>query len=174
MLNCSTKLIEFFSAWRNKTWIESVFEQSVKTVIFDECTVENERSETEWNSQKFCWLSMTFHQIRIVKNYFLFTSTVLDPNINLKEKDQKFAFGGLIGYGNSWMDYFFANSKIFELYAILHDAAGSVKPTTHKGPGYWYVLRRFPSFCFLGHVIGLFFCLYIKTFASTVYALFNC
>ena len=56
------------------------------------------------------------------------------------------------------MDYFFANSKIFRFHAILHDAAGSVNSTTYKGPGYCYVLPRFPSSCFLGHVTGLIFC----------------
>ena len=30
------------------------------------------------------------------------------------------------------MEYFFANSKIFRLHAILHDPAGSVKFTTKK------------------------------------------
>ena len=35
------------------------------------------------------------------KNYFPCTCIVLDPNINLKEMDQKFPFGDLIGYGNS-------------------------------------------------------------------------
>ena len=58
------------------------------------------------------------------KIYFLCTCIVLDPNINLKEMDQ------------TCMDYFFANSKIFRLHAILHDAAGSVNSTTYKGPGY--------------------------------------
>ena len=43
------------------------------------------------------------------KNYSLCTSIVLDPNINLKEIDQKFPFGVVIGYGNFCMDYFFAN-----------------------------------------------------------------
>ena len=69
---------------------------------------------------------------------------------------------------------FFANSKEFRLHAILHDAAGSVKSTTHKGPGYCYVLPRDPCSCFLGHVPRLLFCLYIKIFASKTFALFNC
>ena len=56
------------------------------------------------------------------------------------------------------MDYFSANSKIFRLHAILHEAAGSVISITYKGPGYCYVLPSFPSSCFLGHVAGLFFC----------------
>ena len=108
------------------------------------------------------------------KNLFFCTCIVLDPDINLKEMDQKFPFGGLIGYGNSCMDYFFANSKIFRLHAILHDSAGSVKSITKKGPGYCYVAPSLPSSCFLGHVTGLFFCLYVKLFASSVYALFDC
>ena len=108
------------------------------------------------------------------KNLFLCTCIFLDPDINLKEMDQKFPFDGLIGYGNSCMDYFFANSKIFRLHEILHDSAGSVKSTTNKGPGYCYVAPSLPSSCFLGHVTGLFFCLYIKIFASSVYTLFDC
>ena len=86
--------------------------------------------------------------------------------------DQNVPFGGLIGYGNSCID-FFANLKIFRLHALLYDAAGSVKSTTHEEPGYGFVLPRFSSSCFLGHVTGLFFCIYIETFASTVYALFD-
>ena len=89
------------------------------------------------------------------KNLFLCTCIVLDADINLKEMDQKFPFGGLIGYGNCCMDYFFANSKIFRLHAILHD---SVKSTTKKGPGYCYVAPSLPNSCFLGHVTGLFIC----------------
>ena len=108
------------------------------------------------------------------KNLFHCTCIVLDPDINLKEMDQKFLFGGLIGYGNSCMDYFFANSKVFRLHAILHDSAGSVKSTTKKGPGYCYVAPSLPSSCFLGHVTGLFFCLYVKIFALSVYVLFDC
>ena len=74
---------------------------------------------------------------------------VLDPDINLKEMDQKLPFGGLVGYGNSCMDYFFANSKIIRLHAILHDSAGSVKSTTKKGPGYCYVALVSPVQAFL-------------------------
>ena len=69
---------------------------------------------------------------------------------------------------------FFAKSKILRLHAIIHDSAGSVKFTTKKGPGYCYVAPGLPSACFLGHVIGLFICLYVKVFASSVYVLFDC
>ena len=40
-----------------------------------------------------------------------FTCIVLDPNINLKEMVQNFSSGGLIGYGNSCMDYFLQRQK---------------------------------------------------------------
>ena len=63
------------------------------------------------------------------------------------------------------MDYFFANSKMFTLHAILHDSAGSVKSTMKKCPGYCYVAPSLPSSCFLSHVTGLPFCLYVKIFA---------
>ena len=55
------------------------------------------------------------------KNYFLCTCIVLDPNINLKEMDQKFPFGGLIGYGNSCMDYFLQIQKFsdFMLFYMM-------------------------------------------------------
>ena len=96
------------------------------------------------------------------------------PKHKFERNGPKVFFGGLIGYGNYCMDYFFVNSKVFRLHAILQDAAGSVNSTTYKGPGYCYVLPRFPRSCFLGHVTGLFFCLYVKVFASSVYALFDC
>ena len=92
------------------------------------------------------------------KKLFLCTFIVLDPEINLKEIDQKYPFRGLIGYENSCMDYFFANSQIFRLDAILLDSAGCVKSTPKKGPGYCYVAPSLSSSCFLGHVTGLFFC----------------
>ena len=41
--------------------------------------------------------------------------------------DQKFPFGGLIGYETSYLDSIFRHSKVFRLHAILHDAAGAVR-----------------------------------------------
>ena len=123
--------------------------------------------------RKFVLIRFEFSSSTKRKNCFLCYCIVLDPSINLKEIDQFFSFGDLIGYGNFCMDYFFAKSKVFKLLAKLHDAAGSVKSTTYKGPGYCYVLPRFPSFCFRDQVTGLLFCLYVKIFASSVYALFN-
>ena len=91
------------------------------------------------------------------KNLFLCTCFVLDPDMNMKEMDQKLLFAGLIGYENSCMEHFLANTQVFRLHAIPNDSAGSVKSTMHKGPGYCYVAPSLLSSCFLGLVIGTIF-----------------
>ena len=63
------------------------------------------------------------------------------------------------------MDCFFCK---FRFDATLRDAAGSVKATTHKGPGYCFVLPRFRSFCFHGQVTGLLNCLYLNFFSNDI------
>ena len=47
------------------------------------------------------------------------------------------------------MDYFFANSEIFRLQAILHDATGSLKSNTYKGPCFVIFHLDFQVFAFL-------------------------
>ena len=96
------------------------------------------------------------------KNCFLAACNIWDEKINLEEFNQKFPHGGLFGYGNLFLDFFFARLKVFRLHSILPDSAGAVKVTTNKGPGYCYMLPNFPSSCFLGHLIGLIFCVFIK------------
>ena len=54
--------------------------------------------------------------------------------------DQKFKFGGFIGYGKSCVHSVFRYSKVFRLHAILHDAAGAVRSHSGKGPGYCYMI----------------------------------
>ena len=44
------------------------------------------------------------------KKSFLAACKIWDQNINLEEIDQNFPLGGLIGYGNSFLDFF--SSKI--------------------------------------------------------------
>ena len=83
--------------------------------------------------------------------------------------EQKFKFGGLIGYGNSFLDSVFRYSKAFRLHAILHDAAGAVRSHSGKGPGYCYMIGRGPNSCLLGHVNGLLFCLYVKLFLTSIF-----
>ena len=83
--------------------------------------------------------------------------------------EQKYTFGGTIGYGNSYLEVVFRPFKIFSLHAILHDAAGAVRTHSGKSPGYCYMIGRWPNSCLLGHVTGLLLCLYVKIFLPSIF-----
>ena len=72
-------------------------------------------------------LKMSFKHNSVRKNLFLSACFCWDSRLFLREMDQKFKIGGLIGYGNSCFDSAFHYSKVFRLHAILHDAAGAVR-----------------------------------------------
>ena len=104
-------------------------------------------------------LKMSFEHNSVGKNLFQIACFCWDSGISLREMDQKFTLGGLIGYGKSCLDSVFRYSKVFRLHAKLHDAAGAVQSHTGKGPGYCYVIGRGLKSCLLGHVTGILFCL---------------
>ena len=81
-------------------------------------------------------MKMTFKNNSVRKNLFLSACFCWDSGLSLREMDQKFKFGGLIGYGNSYLDSVFLYSKVFRLHAILHNAAGAVRSHRGKGSGY--------------------------------------
>ena len=114
-------------------------------------------------------LKMTFKHNSVRKNLFLSACFCWDSELFLREMDQKFKFGGLVGYGISWLDSVFCYSKVFRLHAILHDAAGAVRSHSGIGSGYCYMIGRGPNSCLLGHVTGLLFCLYIKLFLPSIF-----
>ena len=114
-------------------------------------------------------LNMSFEHNSVRKNLFLSTYFCWDSSISLRAMDQKFKFGGLIGYGNSCLDSLFRYSKVFRLHAKLHDAAGVVRSHSGKGPGYCYVIGRGPNSCLPCHVTGLLFCLYVKLFLPSIF-----
>ena len=91
------------------------------------------------------------------KKTFLSACFCWDSGLSLREMDQKFEFGALIGYRNSCLDSVFRYSKVFRLLAILHDAAGAVRSHSGRGPGYCYMIGRGPNSCLLGHVTGQLF-----------------
>ena len=101
----------------------------------------------EHNSACFCW----------------------DSEISLREMDQKFPFGGLIGYGNYYVVSILCYLEIFRLHATLHDAAGAVRWRFGKEPGYCHKNGRGRNSCLLGHVTGLLFCLYLKIFVPSIF-----
>ena len=114
-------------------------------------------------------LKRSFEHNSVRKNFFLSGCFYWDSRISLREMDQKFKFGGTIGYGDSYLDNVFRYSKVFRLHAILHDAAGAVRLQTGKGPGYCYMIGRGPNGCLLGHVTGLLFCLCVKIFLPSIF-----
>ena len=83
--------------------------------------------------------------------------------------DQKFKFGGTIGYGDSYLGLLFRHFKVFRVHAILRDAAGAVRAHSGKGSGYCYMIGRGPNSCLLGHMTGLLFCLYVKIFLPSIF-----
>ena len=116
---------------------------------------------------------MSFEHDSVPKNLFLNACFCWDSGFSLREMNQKIKFGGLIGYANSYLDSVFRYSKVFRLHAILHDAAGAVRSHSGKGPGYCYMIGRGPTSCLLGHVTGLFFCLYVKLFLPSIFKSFD-
>ena len=97
---------------------------------------------------------MSFEHNSVRKNLFLSACFCWDSGLYLCKMDQKLKFGGLIGYGNSYLDSVFRYSKLFRLHAIPHDAAGAVRAHSNKGPGYCYIGRG-PNSCLLGQIFSL-------------------
>ena len=114
-------------------------------------------------------LKMSFEHNSVPKYLFLSANFCWDSSLSLREMDQNFKFGGIIGYGNSYLDSIFRYPKVFRLHAILHDAAGAVRAQNCKGPGYCYMIWRGPNSCLPGHVTGLLFCLYVKIFLPSTF-----
>ena len=112
---------------------------------------------------------MTFKHNSVLKNRFLSACFCWDSGLSLRGVNQKLNFGGLIGYGNSCLDFVLRYSKVFRLHAILHDFAGAVRSHSGKGPGYCYMIGRVPNSCLLGHVTGHLFCLYVKIFLPSLF-----
>ena len=119
---------------------------------------------------RFCpGFEMSFEHNSVRENLFLSACFCWDSGLSLHEMDQKFKFGVLICYGNSYLGSVFRCSKVFRLHAILHDAAGAVRSYTDKGPNYCYMIGRGPNSCLLGHVTGLLFCLYLKIILPSIF-----
>ena len=110
---------------------------------------------------------MSFEYNSVRKNLFLSACFCWDSRVSLREMDQEYKFGGTIGYGESYLEFLIRHFKVFGLHATLQDAAGAVRAHSGKGPGYYYMIGRGPISCSLGHVTGLFLCLYVKIFLAS-------
>lgn len=101
------------------------------------------------------------------KNFFFAACRMWNKNINLREADMDCLYGGTIGINDSILDKFLNKSKILRLHAILHDAGGYIRRKYGLGPGYCYALKNISiNSCFLGHVSGISYCIYLKIFDS--------
>ena len=89
---------------------------------------------------------MSFEHNSVRKNLFLSECFSWESRPSLREMDQKFNFGGTIGYGDSYLELLFRRFKLFRLIEILHDAAGAVRAHIGRGPGYCYKIGRGPNF----------------------------
>ena len=81
---------------------------------------------------------MSYEHNSVRRNLFLSACICCDSRLSLHEMDQKSKFGGLIGYGNSYLDSVFRYSKVFRLHAVSHDAAGAVR--LHSSKRTWLLL----------------------------------
>ena len=106
--------------------------------------------------------------------YFFATCFYLDPDLDLDIALKLRPYGEFIGTDNSTFDNYFKSYKILRLHAILHDASGFVLKHSEKGPGYSYVLPCPATNEYLGHVTGVAFCLYAKTFKKNMFSLMEC
>ena len=122
------------------------------------------------NFRLYPGLKLSFEHNSVRKNLFPSACFCWNSRLSLREMDQKYKFGGTIGYGNSYLELIFRHSKKFRLHAKLHDAAGAARAHSGKGPGFCYMIGRGPNSCLLGHVTGLLFCLYVKIFLSYIFS----
>ena len=110
----------------------------------------------------------------IRRKYFLAACVHFDSNIPTDLATKLRPYGGLIGIENSRLDNYLKYSKVLRLHAILHDAAGFVKDLNSKGPGYCYAIDYSANSCFMGHVSGIAFCLFLKIFPPDIFHLLEC
>ena len=71
--------------------------------------------------------------------------------------DQRFLFGGTIGYRDSIQEYLFRQFNVFRLHAILHDATGAVGAQSGKGAECCYMTVRGLNSCLFGYLTGRLF-----------------
>ena len=96
--------------------------------------------------------------------YFLTACQCLDPDIDLEAILELSSYGGLIEIDNSSLDNCLKSLKILRLHAILHDASDYIAEYSHKGSGYTYALPCQITDEYLGHIAGLVYRLFVKTF----------
>ena len=112
-------------------------------------------------------LSLEHNSVR--KNPIISACFCCDSRLFLREMDQNFKLGGIIGYEISYLEFSFRHFEVIILHTILVDAAEAVRAHSGKRPGYCYLIGGGPKSIFLGHVTGLLFCLHVKLFLPSLF-----
>ena len=81
-------------------------------------------------------LKLLFEHNKASQNLFLSACRCWDARLSLRDIDQKFTFGGTIGYGDSYLGFMIFHFKVIRLHAIIHNAARAVRPHSGSGSGY--------------------------------------
>ena len=101
---------------------------------------------------------LSFEHNAVLKNFFSRACRCWDDRFSSRDFDQKDKFGGIISYGDSYLEFMFCHSKKLRLHATLHDDAGAVGSKSAWGSGYCYKIKRGRnSSKTLGQMTGLFF-----------------
>ena len=125
-----------FISWAKLTYCTSGGLYRMKQLFkFETNSVVNECRFLMSNFRLYSGIKMSFGHNCLSKNLFLSACFCWDSRLSLREMDQKFKFGGTIGYGNSYLEFLFRHFRVFRLHTILHDAAGAVRAHHGKGPG---------------------------------------
>ena len=99
----------------------------------------------------------------------------MDADINFDFVLKNRPYGGLIGIDNSSLGKHLKHFKFFRIHAIRNDTAGYLQEKNHTGPGYTDMCFALSiENCFLGHVTGIAFCLFLKAFKPKLFRLLEC
>ena len=113
-------------------------------------------------------LKLSFEHKKVSENLFLSARFCWDFRLFSRKMDHIFTLGGNFGCGDSYLEFFFRQFKLFKLHVLLYDAAGAKKALSGKGPGYCYVIGRKPISGLFRQVTRLLFCLYVNLFLPSI------
>ena len=103
--------------------------------------------------------------------YFLATCLYLEPDLDLEIALKLRPYGGLIGIDDSSLDVYFKNYGCMLWFC---DTCGFVYEYSEKEPGYSYFLPCPVTNEYVGHLTGIAFCLYLKTFKNRLFNRLEC
>ena len=109
--------------------------------VMKECFFSDERFPIPLGSRIVFWTEYFRWKL------FLSACRYWDDNSSFQQMDQKFEFGGAIGYRGSYLESSRYHSKLLWLHAVLKDAVGAVGSFSSGGPGCCYTIGRWAISC---------------------------